>query len=174
MSYPFIAQYRHEYPMTLMCRVLEVSVSGYYAWCKRAPSQHSREDAHLAEQVKTAFQANRGVYGSPRVYAELQAQGISCARKRVARLMREQGLAARKARHRTITTPSDPSAPVAANLLQRDFHADGPDTKWVAETTSIWTAEGWLYLAVVLDLFSRMVVGWSMAAIQDTSLVVQA
>jgi len=174
MSYPFIAQHRHEYPITLMCRVLQVSVSGYYAWCKRPPSQHSRKDAHLAEQVKNAFQANRGVYGSPRVHAELQAQGIPCARKRVARLMREQGLAARKPCHHTITTHSDPSAQVAPNLLQRDFSAEEPDTKWVADTTYIWTAEGWLYLAVVLDLFSRMVVGWSMAAMQDASLVVQA
>lgn len=174
MSYQFIAEHRHEYSITLMCRVLEVSVSGYYAWHKRSPSQHSREDARLAEQVRSAFQANRGVYGSPRVHAELQAQGISCGRKRVARLMRQQGLTARKACHRTITTHSDPSASVAPNLLERDFHADEPDTKWVADTTYIWTAEGWLYLAVVLDLFSRMVVGWSMAAIQDATLVAQA
>jgi transposase InsO family protein len=174
MSYPFITEHRQEYAITTMCRVLEVSVSGYYAWCKRTASQHSREDAHLAEQVKTVFQANRGVYGSPRVHAELQAQGIRCGRKRVARLMREQGLAARKPPHRTITTHSDPEAQVAPNLLQRDFHADKPDTKWVADTTYIWAAEGWLYLAVVLDLFSRMVVGWSMAASQDATLAVQA
>lgn len=174
MSYQFIAEHRHAYAITTMCRVLEVSVSGYYAWCKRVPSRHIREDAHLAEHVKTAFQGNRGVYGSPRVHAELQAQGIRCGRKRVARLMREQGLAGRKARHRTITTHSDPEAPAAPNLLQRDFHADKPDTKWVADTTYIWTAEGWLYLAVVLDLFSRMVVGWSMTATQDASLVLQA
>ena len=141
MSYPFIAKPRHAYPITLMCRVLEVSASGCYAWCKRAPSQHSREDAHLAEQVKTAFQANRGVYGSPRVHAELQAQGISCARKRVARLMREQGRAACKPRHRTITTHSDPSAQMAPNLLQRDFHAQEPDTKWVADSTYMWTRD---------------------------------
>jgi putative transposase len=174
MKYQFMAEHRHEYPLTIMCRVLAVSVSGYYAWCHRTPSQHSREDAQLAEQVKTAFQANRGVYGSPRVHAELQAQGITCARKRVARLMREQGLAARRPRHRTITTQSEQGAQVAPNLLQRDFSADQPNTKWVADTTYIWTAEGWLYLAVVLDLFSRMVVGWSMATIQDATLVVQA
>ncbi len=106
--------------------------------------------------------------------AELQAQGISCGRKRIARLMREQELVARKPRHRTITTHSDLGAQVAPNLLQRDFHSAQPDSKWVADTTSIWTAEGWLNLAVVLDLFSRMVVGWSLAAIQDASLVVQA
>jgi putative transposase len=124
--------------------------------------------------VKTAFQANRCVYGSPRVHAELHAQGLHCARKRVARLMREQGLFAQRPRHRTVTTKSEPGAQVAPNLLERDFSAEQPNTKWVADTTYIWTAEGWLYLAVVLDLFSRMVVGWSMAAIQDATLVVQA
>jgi putative transposase len=174
MKYQFIAEYQQEYPITTMCRVLEVSVSGYYAWRKRAPSQHSREDAQLAEKVKTAFQDNRCVYGSPRVHAELRAQGLHCARKRVARLMREQGLFAQRPRHRTVTTKSEPGAQVAPNLLQRDFSADEPNSKWVADTTYIWTAEGWLYLAVVLDLFSRMVVGWSMAAIQDATLVVQA
>jgi putative transposase len=174
MTYQFMAEHRQEYPITTMCRALEVSVSGYYAWCKREPSQHARSDAQLAKQVKTAFQANRCVYGSPRVHAELHAQGLHCARKRVARLMREQGLFARRPRHRTVTTKSEKGAQVAPNLLQRDFSADEPNTKWVADTTYIWTAEGWLYLAVVLDLFSRMVVGWSMMAIQDATLVVQA
>ena len=174
MRYQFIAEHQHEYPITIMCRVLEVSASGYYAWCQRPPSRRSREDAQLAEKVKMAFQTNRRVYGSPRIHAELQAQGMHCARKRVARLMREQELFAQRPRHRTITTKSEPGAQVAPNLLQRDFSADEPNTKWVADTTYIWTAEGWLYLAVVLDLFSRMVVGWSMAAIQDATLVVQA
>ena len=110
-------------------------------------SQHNREDGQLAEKVKAAFQANRCVYGSPRVHAELHAQGIHCARKRVARLMRDQGLFAQRPRHRTVTTQSEPGAQVAPNLLQRDFSADEPNTKWVADTTYIWTAEGWLYLA---------------------------
>jgi putative transposase len=174
MKYQFIAEHRHECAITLMCRVLDVSVSGYYAWSKRPPSQHSQKDAQLAEYVKTAFQANRRVYGNPRIHAELRDQGIKCAPKRVARLMREQGLFAKRPRHRTITTKSEPGAQVAPNLLQRDFSAEQPNTKWVADTTYIWTAEGWLYLAVVLDLFSRMVVGWSMAATQDATLVVQA
>ena len=124
--------------------------------------------------MKIVFQANRGVYGSPRVHAELRDEGRKCARKRVARLMREQGLYAKRPRHRTVTTHSDPEAKVAPNLLQRDFSAQQPNTKWVADTTYIWTAEGWLYLAVVLDLFSRMGGGWSMAATQDATLVVQA
>jgi transposase InsO family protein len=124
--------------------------------------------------VKEVFQTDRGVYGSPRVHAELQDQGIKCARKRVARLMREQELFATRPRHRTITTHSEPRAQVAPNLLERDFSAEQPHTRWVADTTYIWTAEGWVYLAVVLDLFSRMVGGWSLAATQDATLVVQA
>jgi putative transposase len=120
-----------------MCRVLDVSVSGYYAWRKRALSEYSREDAQLAEKVKPAFQANRRVYGSPRVHAELGAQGIHCARKRVARLMREQGLFAQRPRHRTITTKSEQGSQVAPSLLQRDFRADALNQKWVADTTYI-------------------------------------
>jgi putative transposase len=174
MKYQFIEEHRGEYPISVLCKTLEVSVSGYGAWRTRPMSHHDREDAQIAEQVKAAFHANRRVYGSPRIHAELQAQGIRCGHKRVARLMRAQGLVARCPRHRTITTQSDPEAHVSPNLLQRDFSADQPNTKWVADTTYIWTAEGWLYLAVVLDLFSRMVVGWSMAAIQDATLVIQA
>jgi len=157
-----------------MCEVLEVSVSGFYAWRKREPSQHSREDAKLGQQVKAAFQASRQVYGSPRIHAELKALGVACARKRVARLMREQGLSAKPPRHRTVTTKSEKGAPVAANLLHQDFHAACPNQKWTTDTTYIWTQEGWVYLAAVLDVFSRMVGGWAMAAIQDATLVEQA
>jgi putative transposase len=174
MRYQFIADHQKHYPVTVMGRVLEVSVSGFYAWRQREPSRHSREDAILAEKVKTAFQHNRCVYGSPRIHADLHAQGISCARKRVARLMREQGLVAELPRHRIVTTKVEKGVKVTANLLQRDFHADRPNQKWTTDTTYIWTQEGWLYLAVVLDLFSRMVVGWAMAAIQDATLVAQA
>ena len=174
MKYQFMAEHCGDYPVTVMCHVLEVSVSGYYAWHKREPSQHSREDAALAAKVETAFENNRRVYGSPRIYAELHAQGIPCGQKRVARLMRELGISAQLPRHRTITTHSEKGVPVAANLLQQDFHADRPNQKWTTDTTYIWTQEGWLYLAVVLDLFSRMVVGWSMAANQDATLVLQA
>ena len=160
--------------MTVMGDVLEVSVSGFYAWGKREPSQHSREDAQLAEKVKATFQSHRCVYGSPRIHAELHAQGIHCARKRVARLMQKLELVAKRPCHRTITTKSEEGAPIAPNLLQQDFHADQPNQKWTSDTTYIWTQEGWLYLAVVLDLFSRMVVGWAMAATQDATLVSNA
>jgi len=174
VRYQFIEEHRGEHPLSVLCETLEVSVSGYYAWRKRPVSHHDQEDAQIAEQVKAAFYASRQVYGSPRIHAELRAQGIRCGQKRVARLMRAQGLATRRLRHCTITTHSDPEANVAPNLLQRDFRAAQPNTKWVADTTYIWTTEGWLYLAVVLDLFSRMVVGWSMTAIQDGTLVLQA
>jgi len=137
-------------------------------------SQHQREDGQLAEHIQAAYHANRGVYGSPRVHADLQAQGIRCARKRVARLMRELELVARRPRHRTVTTRSDPSACVAPNRLERDFTAARPNEKWAGDITAIWTYEGWLYLAAVLDLYSRRVVGWAMAASADETLVEMA
>jgi transposase InsO family protein len=146
-------------------------VSGFYAWRKREPSLHCRKDATLAENITMTFQTHKGRYGSPRIHVELRDKGVLCARKRVARLMREQGLVAKRAHHRTVTTHSEEGAPVAPNLLQRDFHADHPNEKWTSDTTYIWTQEGWLYLAVVLDLFSRMVIGWAMAAVQDAKLV---
>ncbi len=174
MKFQFMAEHQRDYPVTTMCCALEVSVSGYYAWRKREPSQHCREDAELADKICVVFQSTRCVYGSPRIHAELHAQGLHCARKRVARLMRELELVAKRPRHRTVTTKSEEGAAIAPNLLQQDFHAEQPNQKWTTDTTYIWTQEGWLYLAVVLDLFSRMVVGWSMTATQDATLVVNA
>jgi len=157
--------------VSVLCEALEVSMSGYYDWSKRPISQHAQSDAELAEQIQAAYVANRQVYGSPRLHVELAEQGIRCSRKRVARLMRERGLTARRVRHRTRTTHSDPSARVASNLLNRDFTASRPNEKWTGDITAIWTYEGWLYLAVVLDLFSRRVIGWAMAVSQDETLV---
>ena len=160
--------------MSVLCETLEVSVSGYYEWRKRPMSQHAQSDAQLAEQIRVTYHAHRRLYGSPRISVELREQGISCSRKRVARLMRELGLAARRARRRTRTTISDPTARVAPNLLNRDFTASHPHEKGTGDITAIWTSEGWLYLAVVLDLFSRRVRGWARAATQDESLVEMA
>ena len=143
MKFQFMAEHQRDYPVTTMCRALEVSVSGYYAWRKREPSQHCREDAELADKICVVFQSNRCVYGSPRIHAELQAQGLHCARKRVARLMRELELVAKRPRHRTVTTKSEEGAAIAPNLLQQDFHADQPNQKWTTDTTYIWTQEGW-------------------------------
>jgi len=134
-------------------------------------SEHRRTDEVLGEQIQPVYQACRQVYGSPRIHAELQAQGITSSRKRVARLMREPGLSARRPHHRTITTKSESGVRVAPNLLDQDVTASRANEKWTGDITAIWTYEGWLYLAVVLDLFSRRVIGWAMAATQDETLI---
>ena len=164
-------EYRKNYPVSILCETLGVSLSGYYAWRNRPMSQHEREDTQLAEHIQAVYHACRQVYGSPRIHAELQAQGIPSSRKRVARLMRERGLSACRRSHRTITTKREPGARVSPNLLDQDFTAIRPNEKWTGDITAIWTYEGWLYLAVVLDLYSRRVVGWAMAATQDETLI---
>jgi putative transposase len=175
MKYQFVVEHQHEYPITRMCEVLEVSVSGYYAWCRRPVSTHQREDAKLAAEIQTIFLENRQVYGSPRIHAALQTHGVRCGRKRVVRLMQALGLQAKPhKRRKPTTTTSDPTAHFAPNRLGRDFTATRPNTKWVTDITAIPTAEGWLYLAVVLDLFSRMVVGWAMAPAENEQLVTLA
>jgi transposase InsO family protein len=131
-------------------------------------------DAQLTEEIRQEFSAHRGRYGSPRLHAELRDQGRSVARKRVARLMREAGLYAKRKRRRALTTRRDPSHPVAPNLLNREFTASAPNKKWVTDITYIPTMQGWLYLAVILDLYSRMVVGWSMSGNCDEQLVERA
>ncbi len=165
---------RKEYPISVLCETLGVSLSGYYAWKKRPLSQHQLEDQQLAKHIHTVYDACRQVYGSPRIHAELRDQGIRISRKRVARLMREQGLSACRRRHRTITTHSEPGARVAPNRLNQEFTASRPNEQWTGDITAIWTYEGWLYLAVVLDLYSRRVIGWAMAATQDETLIEQA
>ena len=154
-----------------MCRVLSVSESGYYAWWKRLPSRRQAEDEQLTEHIRSAYEQGRHVYGSPRIHAELRAQGIRCGKHRVARLMQQAGLQAVHKRHRVCTTDSQHSDAVAPNLLQRDFTAPAPNRKWLTDITAVWTAEGWLYLAVVLDVYSRLVVGWAMASHREESLV---
>ena len=154
-----------------MCRVLSVSESGYYAWCKQKPSRRQAENEQLIEHIRPAYEQGRHVYGSPRIHAELRAQGITCGKHRVARLMQQAGLRAVQKRRRMCTTDSRHSDPVAPNLLQRDFTAPAPNRKWLTDITAVWTAEGWLYLAVVLDVYSRLVVGWAMASHREESLV---
>jgi putative transposase len=166
-----VEEYRKEYSVSVLCETLGVSLSGYYAWKKRPMSEHQREDHQIAAHIREVYQSCRQVYGSPRIHAELRDQGITSSRKRVARLMREQGLSACRRRHRTITTRSQPGARVAPNILDQDFTASRLNEKWTGDITAVWTYEGWLYLAVVLDLFSRRVIGWAMAAIQDETLV---
>lgn len=154
-------------PITGLCQALEVSQSGYSAWKNRKVSQHCREDARLSAQIQQIYLDHRQVYGSPRIHALLQARGIHCSRKRVVRLMQQLGLSAQPKRSRKPTTKSAPGARFAPNHLKRQFNAEEPNTKWVTETKAVETAEGWLYVAVILDLFSRLVVGWAMAASED-------
>ena len=158
MRFSFIQVEKANYPLRVLCRVLEVSRSGFYAWFKRAPSERERRDEVLKPKVHQASKVGRGVYGSPRIHSELKAQGVEVARKRVARLMKDLGIVATPPRRFRRTTDSNHDQPVAPNLLDRSFVASGPDHRWVADITYIWTWEGWLYLAVVVDLFSRRVV----------------
>ena len=174
MKYQFIEQHKQEFPIIVMCRVLGVSESGFYAWRKRPTCQRQREDAQLTEEIRQEFHAHRGRYGSPRLHAELRDQGRRISRKRVARLMREAELCAKRKRRRVLTTRQDTTHPVAPNTLNRDFTASEPNKKWVSDITYIPTAQGWLYLAVILDLYSRIVVGWSMSANCDEDLVGRA
>lgn len=164
MRYAFIATYESEFSVQHMCVVLQVKRSGYYAW-KRRPLQSKRaeENAKLLEKVRDAFDACRKVYGSPRIRHYLMQRGISCGRHRVARLMKQAHLVAKRAyRRHPQTTKQCPGARIAPNLLNQDFTATAPNQKWVGDITYVDTAEGWLYLASILDLYSRRVVGWSM------------
>ncbi len=163
MRFSFIATEKAWYPVALMCRVLHVSRSGYYAWCKRPAAERRRQDQRLTLEVAAIHAESRGRYGSPRVHAELRDRGQRIARKRVARLMRTAGLRARVRRRFRCTTDSKHGMPIKGNLLARRFAMSTPNAGWVSDITYLWTFEGWLYLAIVLDLFSRRVVGWALS-----------
>ena len=162
------------YPVATMCRLLEVSTSGYYAWCRRRPGRREAEDEKLLQAIRTAHAASYATYGAPRVHAELREAGWHVGRKRVARLMRQAGLAGISRRKRVHTTVRNARARPAADLVARDFSADGPDRLWVADITYVPSLAGFLYLAVVLDAFSRRIVGWAMATHMRTELVLEA
>ena len=157
-----------------MCRVLTVSRSGYADWLKRPPSVRQVENAHILVRARAAHKASNGTYGSPRIHLDLLAEGISCGVNRLARIMEVGQITARPLRRFAAATDSKHRRPVAANLLNRDFRVAEPDTVWSADITYIWTREGWLYLAVVLDLFNREVVGWSMQKDIDQTMVIAA
>ena len=174
MRFAFIDVERASYPLRILCRVLQVSRSGYYAWRERKPSARDLEDERLRPKVIEAFKTGRGTYGSPRVRDELVDRGFAIGRKRVARLMREMGLQGVVTRKFRVTTNSNHNHSIAKNRLDRDFTASQPDKKWVTDITYIWTAEGWLYLAIVMDLYSRRIVGWAVADHMKTELCMQA
>jgi transposase InsO family protein len=174
VTFAFIASKEVAFPIETMCRVLEVSRSGYYAWKKRPEPAKSKQDARLAAEIASAHQRSRGIYGSPRVHRDLKARGLRVGRKRVERLMRESGLRGRAKRRFVCTTDSNHALPVAPNLLGRRFEVDAPNRVWVGDVTYIPTASGWLYLAILLDLFSRRVVGWATSATNDRALALAA
>jgi len=157
-----------------MCRLLGVSSSGYYVWQHRPPSAREQADHVLLEHIHAIHEQSRGTYGAPRILAELREEGVRCGQKRVARLMRQAGLEGAHRRRRRRTTVQDPAVAPAPDLVVREFVADRPDRLWVADITYVRTWAGWLYLAVVLDVFSRRVAGWAMADHLRTDLVLDA
>ena len=174
MKFAFISEEKVAFPVAALCRLLSVSPSGFYASQERPKSSHALGDEALANRVAAAHVASHRRYGSPRVHAELKAAGHRVSRKRVARLMREQGLVARRRRRFRTTTDSKHGFPIAPNVLARDFSASGPNQAWVTDITFLWTKQGWLYLAAILDLFSRRVVGWATSEHVDRHLALAA
>ena len=174
MRFRFIEEHRRAYPVRVMCRVLRVSPSGYYAWRVRSGSRRSREDRRLKVLIRAIHRQSRRSYGAPRVHVELLEQGETCGRHRVARLMREAGLQGARRRSYRVTTDSRHGFPVAPNLLARRFSVCRPNQVWLADLTYLPTREGWLYLAAVMDLASRRIVGWSTSERMDQRLVLGA
>ena len=175
MRYGFVQAWKAEFPVGTMCRILEVTRSGYYAWAGRAPSRRAREDAKLEVHVRDAHRLSRGTYGSTRVRRELvMSRGFRVGRNRVARLMSKLGLAGCQPRRYRATTDSKHTQPIAPNVVKRRFTATAPNQLWVTDITYVRTWEGWLYLAVILDVFSRRVVGWAIASHLRTELIEEA
>ena len=172
MRYGYIREHRQEYSVKRMCQLLRVTRSGYYAWRPEKRDLREAENLLLLEQIRSEFKSSRRTYGSPRIQVALQRKGVGCGRHRVARLMRREGISPQK-RHKwhPLTTQRQPGVIPAPNRLNQDFSASAANQKWVSDFTYIDTAEGWLYLATVLDLFSRKVVGWAMSEQMDTALV---
>ena len=175
MTFAWIAAEKAGFPIRKVCKVMQVSPSGFYASRRRPESMHARDDRRLRVLVRASFEESRRRYGSPRVYRDLIEQGVQVSPKRVARLMQEEGLKARARKRFKMTTMSDHDQPVAANLLDRQFEAQSPNQSWVGDTTELLIgASGKLYLAAILDLFSRYIVGWAVSAVNDRHLTIKA
>lgn len=173
MRFEFIAKHRGIWPVSWICEALGVSRSGFHAWLVRAPSKRARSDEELGARVRASFISSYRTYGARRVWHDLLAEGLSCGLHRIERLMRVHGLRARP-RRRGLPKDDGLRSVIADNILDRQFTAEAPNQRWIADFTYIWTAEGWLYVAVVIDLFSRRVVGWSMSDTMTAQLVTDA
>ena len=175
MRFRFIVAEKAEHSITILCRCLHVTRSGFYAWQRRPESTHARDDRRLKVLVRVSFEESKHRYGSPRIHEDLLEQHEHVSRKRVVRLMQEDGLVARLRKRYKLTTMSDHDQPVAANLLDRQFEAEAPNQRWVGDTTEfVIGGSGKLYLAAVLDLFSRFIVGWALSAVNDRHLTINA
>lgn len=174
MRYDFVEAHRGRWPVRLMCRVLRVSAGGYYDWRGRPKNAKTERREALVGAIKAVHGEMKARYGSPRIHDELVARGLPCCVKTVARLMRQHGIAAKTKRKFRCTTDSNHAHPVAENIVDRDFNPKAANRTWTADITYVWTAEGWLYLAAVEDLYSRQIVGWSMGSRIDSRLVVDA
>jgi putative transposase len=173
MKFAFVAKHRGIWPVAWLCAALDVSRSGFHAWLDRTPSKRSRDDEEIGAKVRASFVGSARTYGARRVWRDVLAEGIDCGLHRIERLMKAQAL---RARPRRRALPKDEGQRLAAapNVLDREFHAERPNQRWIADFTYVWTAEGWLYVATVIDLFSRRVVGWSMKAEMTAQLVTDA
>ena len=174
MKYRFIKEHRKEFRFGKMCKVLEVSRSGYHKYIKRKMAQRQLENKLLLYEIQKIYHDHREVYGSPRIYKELRKKGIKCNRKRVVRIMRVQGIRAKRKRKYKVTTNSGHNGQVAENIVGQNFNTSEINKKWASDITFIWTKAGWLYLCCIIDLCSRMIVGWSIDRIQSSSLVITA
>lgn len=174
MRYRFVDTHQKVWPVNLMCGVLDVSRSGFYHWRARGPSQRARSNEKLDRRIRALFVRHKQRYGAPRITDDLHDEGIACSENRVARRMRVMGLRAIQAKKFKVTTDSNHSKPVAPDLVEQDFCAEAANQKWTSDITYVWTDQGWLYLAVVMDLYSRAIIGWSMNRRMTQQLVCDA
>jgi putative transposase len=174
MRFGFIHAEKVHHGIRTMCRVLQVAPSGYYAWIRRGPNKRKLEDERLKARIRAVHSESTGTYGSPRVHEQLKREGFEVSRERIARLLRDMGLMGLPRKRFRCTTDSAHDLRIAPNVLARNFEAERPDACWTTDITYVWTWQGWLYLAVVLDLFSRRVVGWAMQPHLRTELALEA
>ena len=174
MKFRFIADHREMFKVGRMCTLLKVSRSGFHAWFNRPESRRSRENRALEDKIRVLHAASHGIYGAPKIHQDLVDDGVPCGKNRVARIMRKAGLRSRTRKKFKATTNSKHNFPVAPNLLNQNFTAEAADSAWVGDITYIWTGEGWLYLAVLLDLYNREIVGWSASSRMTRQLAIDA
>jgi putative transposase len=174
MKFGFIAKHRSIWPVAWLCSALDVSRSGFHAWLNRAPSKRARADEEIGAKVRASFVGSERTYGARRVWRDVLADGVDCGLHRIERLMKAQALRARPRQRRLPKDEGERLAVAAPNVLDREFHAKRPNQRWIADFTYVWTAEGWLYVAAVIDLFSGHVVGWSIKAEMTAQLVTDA